>query len=68
MIGYLSIRLERMPLAPTTSGMLRPRPKIRSQRLPWEAPATASTLSSDMVMSATKMIHIALMRPLAGLT
>ncbi len=59
MTGNRSIKLESKVLAKITRGMESPKPNHSSSRLPLEAPATASTLSSDMVTSATVMIQIA---------
>jgi hypothetical protein len=44
-----------MPLANTTGTMLTPGPNTRSGRLPLAMPAIASTLSVDIVMSATRI-------------
>src|ERR1035441_5681186 len=41
------------------AGMLTPRPNAISQKLPFDAPAIASTLSVDMVRSATTMYQMA---------
>ena len=44
--------MERRLLVRSTKGMLNPNPKSKRNRLPWEAAATASILSTDMDISA----------------
>jgi hypothetical protein len=51
--------MESRLLVNTMNGILKPSPKRRRNRFPWDAPPTASILSSDMVMSAITMILIA---------
>jgi hypothetical protein len=53
------MRRERKLLVKTTKMMLRVSPKMSSGRLPLDAAATARMLSTDMVTSATRMIHMA---------
>src|ERR1035441_4953430 len=57
--GKRSISFDSRLLENTTNGMLTPRPNAISQKLPFDAPAIASTLSVDMVRSATTMYQMA---------
>ncbi len=58
----------RIKLLPqTTIGMLISNPSKTSRKLPFAAPATASTLSRPIRASATTMVFIAFQKLLAGL-
>ena len=50
---------QRRLLAKNTTGMLTPSPMKSRKKLPWDAPATASILSKDMVMLAITRIFTA---------